>query len=122
MGNNNAIRDALIAAGVMPVSTKQRFNSFRAYFANTDIKAELAAARMPESKQVKLEDFQSSEQLVDFTNLVRNRLYRSNVSNGLKDRYIALLESNMLRAGLSLPNNKPVSSEVSNETIGDKSI
>ena len=121
MGNNNAIRDALIAAGVMPSSTKQRFNSFRAYFANTDIKAELEAARMPESKQVKLEDFQNAEQLVDFTNLVRNRLYRSNVSNGLKDRYIALLESNMLRAGLSLPNNKPVSSEVSNETIGDKS-
>ena len=121
MGNNNAIRDALIAAGVLPGGTKQRFNSFRAYFANTDIKAELEAARMPESKQVKLEDFQSSEQLIDFTNLVRNRLYRSNVSNGLKDRYIALLESNMLRAGLNLPNNKSVRSEVSNEIIGDKS-
>ena len=116
MGKTNSMRDALIAAGVTPGRRRQRFDSYREYFANTDVGAELAATNMPDSKKVWIGDFKSTEQLVDFLNLTRHRLNRANFDNNLQREYIQLLESQMVRNGLTLPRGRENNTGAKDET------
>ena len=102
-GNNAAMREALLAAGIGQGKRKQRFNTFRDYFAHTDVAALLKSSGMPASKQIKLEDIQSTEQILDFANLTRDRLYQANSTISLQTNYISLLESLLLRNGIQLP-------------------
>ena len=121
MSSNAAMREALIAAGVMPRARKPKFKSFREYFANTDMADELKKSGMPKDKQMALEDFRDSQQIVDFANLTRNRLYQANSTNHLQTEYIKLLESQLLRNGIQLPNKTLNTSGVNDETIANKS-
>ena len=102
-GNNAAMREALLAAGIGQGKRKQRFNTFRDYFAHTDVSALLKSSGMPVSKQIKLEDIQNTEQILDFANLTRDRLYQANSTISLQTNYISLLESLLLRNGIQLP-------------------
>lgn len=121
---SNAMREALKNAGVNIGTRRQRFTSFRDFFANTDVADQLAKSGMPESKQMKLEDFRDSQQIVDFANLTRNRLYKANNEIGLQGEYISLLESTMLRAGVTLPqrniNSVPSNSEANDEALANQ--